>query len=75
MFNLFLQFKHLLRIVFWRFTSLSTISQLHRGGQFNWWRKLEYLQKPQTTVSHWQTLSHNVVSSIHRHEWDSNSQL
>jgi len=24
---------------------------------------------------HWQTLSHNVVSSTHRHERDSNSQL
>ena len=26
-------------------------------------------------ASHWQTLSHNVVSSTPRHEWDSNSQL
>jgi hypothetical protein len=25
-------------------------------------------------VNHWQTLSHNVVSSIPRHEWGSNSQ-
>jgi len=25
-------------------------------------------------VSHWQTLSHNVVSSTPRHEWGSNSQ-
>ena len=25
--------------------------------------------------SQWQTLSHNVVSSTHRHEWGSNSQL
>ena len=25
-------------------------------------------------TSHWQTLSHNVVSSTPRHEWDSNSQ-
>jgi len=25
-------------------------------------------------ASHWQTLSHNVVSSTHRHELDSNSQ-
>ena len=26
-------------------------------------------------TSHWQTLSHNVVSSTPLHEWDSNSQL
>ena len=26
-------------------------------------------------ASHWQTLSHNVVSSTNRHEWGSNSQL
>ena len=25
--------------------------------------------------SHWQTLSHNVVSSTPHHEWDSNPQL
>ena len=25
--------------------------------------------------SHWQTLSHNVVSSTHQHEPDSNSQI
>jgi len=25
-------------------------------------------------ASHWQTLSHHVVSSTPRHEWDSNSQ-
>jgi len=25
--------------------------------------------------NHWQTLSHNVVSSTPRHEWSSNSQL
>jgi len=41
------------------------------GGQFYWWRKPEY--RPVT--SHWQTLSHNIVSSTLRYERDSNSQL
>jgi hypothetical protein len=29
----------------------------------------------QPSPSHWQTLSHNVVSSTPSHEWDLNSQL
>jgi len=39
-----------------------TIFQLYRGSQFYWWRST---WENHTAASHWQTLSHNVVSSTH----------
>ena len=54
--NQFMQSTHHCLFVWWCLTPLSTKVQLYRGGQFNCWRTR---RKP--VVSHWQTLSYNVV--------------
>ena len=43
--------------------------------QFYWWRKLEFPKKTTNLAQVTDVLSHNVVSSISRHEQGSNSHL
>ena len=51
-------------------------NQLYHADQFYWRRRQKYSETTMDLlqISHWQTLSHNVVSSTSHHEWDSNSQ-
>jgi len=53
----------------WHLTPLSTTFQLYCGDLFYWLKKIPTYRKLL------KTLSHIVVSSTHRHERDSNSQL
>jgi hypothetical protein len=57
----------------WCLMPLLTIFQLYHGGQFYWWRKLEYSEKTTDLGDLLQvtdkTLSHNVVSSSGERHW------